>query len=50
MPTTATGVTGLLLIVGEEFADDERCLPSSIAPNEPIPSPHSNDHVALSVA
>jgi hypothetical protein len=48
MPMTATEVTGALPIVREEFAEAERCTRSSIAPNETIPPPHSNNYIALS--
>jgi hypothetical protein len=42
MPVTATGVTAVNSISGEEFAEAERFVRSSIAPNETIPFPHGN--------
>jgi len=36
-------VTGVVPIVGEELAEAKRCTPSSIAPDETISPPHSND-------
>jgi hypothetical protein len=48
MPMTAIGVTDVVPVVGEEFAEAERLTPSSIAPNKAIPPPHSNDYIAFS--
>jgi hypothetical protein len=36
--------------MGEDFVEAERSIPASVGPNEPIPSPHSNGRIGLSVA
>jgi hypothetical protein len=51
MPMTATGVTGVVPIVVEEFAEAEPLFArSSTVANETIPPPHSNEQAALSGA